>query len=291
MAYIVQKAVELSKVLKKRQAVLAQPGYLDANYEAQHKYDGCAAVIVAGSKYREGAIWSRTGEAVRSMQHILDQVWGLGVVLLAEAWSPMLEFQQISGAFRKQSYDPERHLMAKVHDVLTYDEFDNGVSAVRYLERVGRVDYPAFQNMPDVSFAERYQPGSYNSGKLLKHLTETLTGYDGLIQRDPMGLWKVGSGTTGEIIKRKRLLSFDLQIIGVEEGKDANKGRLGAIVVDFKGKPLRVGIGFSNVCRESFWTAPPIGLTAEVEAMDYSSEGLLREPRFKGLRHDKLEWD
>ena len=34
-----------------------------------------------------------------------------------------------------------------------------------------------------------------------------------------------------------------------------------------------------------------LGKIVEIEAMDYSSDGLLREPRLKGVRLDKLEPD
>lgn len=34
-----------------------------------------------------------------------------------------------------------------------------------------------------------------------------------------------------------------------------------------------------------------IGLIVEIEGMGFTADGLIREPRFNGVRHDKLEAD
>ena len=56
---------------------------------------------------------------------------------------------------------------------------------------------------------------------------------------------------------------------------------------DFRGKRLGVGSGVPHKQED----VPPVGSIVEVVAMDYSSDGLLREPRFKGVRFDKTQPD
>lgn len=307
--YIVQKAVNLDKVVKKRRQVLEQPGYLDQNFIGQAKYDGCHVVFVLTVAGQNDKVLSRTGERVRSMEHMLpamhrlfaDQVMAYGgVTVLGEAWSPILSFADISGKFRQHAPAPE--LDVKVFDVLTFVEWQEGSSPAPYMTRLKRVLRPTYQHCVDgISAAEtHFSPRTTGRGDTWQSWCNFLVergGYDGCILRDPEGGWKVGSGTTGEIIKLKRVLSFDLQVLDVEEGKGKHAGRAGAIVVSFQGKELRVGTGFSDLEREMWWNFKDhpegtiIGQIVEIEAMDFSEDGLLREPRFKGIRFDKLETD
>lgn len=290
--YIVQKAVSLDKVKKKLQRPLTEYSII---YDAYRKYDGCCVVLYIGESH--GHCMSRTGEIYPSMDEVLcamhDELGG-GFVIIGEAWWPGKDqFNLISGEFRRLQRSDR--LQLAVHDVLTVAEFDAGHSPVPFRERMLR--------LPGVSGhrwfkAEGWAAGTYGNPQDLCNQLVDEGGYDGLILRDPWGTWTKGNGTTGEIIKIKRVLSFDLRVVDMMPGQGKHAGRMGAIVVDFGGKRLSVGTGFTDEQREVFWSStlarpdhPIVGKIVEVEAMDYSSDGLLREPRFKGVRFDKLEAD
>jgi len=302
--YLIHKAVDLAKVNKARREVLSQPGYLDREYMGQAKYDGCNVIFILSVAGEQDKVLSRTGEAVPSMYWLLPHMHKVfahlvmefgGAVILGEAWKEGVPFAEISGRFRKKSGDSD--LGVRVFDVLALDEYEAGVSKVPYIERFARV------------ISGRYGAQSADIRAACTHFTPNTAGhpdwqgwcnelkarggYDGLILRDPEGAWVRGNGAGGEIIKLKPVLSFDLRVIGIEEGKGKHAGRLGAIVVSFHGKELRVGTGFSDTVRKVWWgnAEAIIGQIVEIEAMDFSADGLLREPRFKGLRHDKLEAD
>lgn len=302
--YIVHKAVELSKVRAKRRAELSAPGFLESNYIAQPKYDGCNLVIEVHED-NGGERWtyaySRTGEPVNSVGHIeiaLATLPGIEMgVYLGEAWCPDALFNDISGWFRRQQADEDTcRLQFAVFDALTIAEWNDGYSDVPYEQRSARI--APLTHVPQ-GRAPVWSAGSF--GKIAETWTNTTAqdvcnklvdagGYDGLILRDPQGVWRKGDkGTGGEIIKIKRKLSFDLRVTGWEMGKGKHAGRMGAAIVDFRGKPLRIGTGFTDIERES--PEDFVGCIIEVEAMDYSSEGLLREPRFKSVRYDKTEPD
>ncbi|APL99489.1 putative ATP-dependent DNA ligase [Aquamicrobium phage P14] len=277
--YIVHKAVEFDKVLKARQKELESS--LFRLYEAQRKYDGCCAVVIPA----ERKVYSRTGESVFSMDHVHEHL-SEGLVYIGEAWHPNLDFSKISGEFRRKK-DYEGNLFLVVTDVLTEDEWRSGQSLVPYDERIQRFKWNKGM-LPSVLPVARYMPGSYDAPELLKMLTD-YGGYDGLILRDPNGIWiKGSSGNTGEIIKMKRKLSFDLRVTEVITSVGEKTGRdVYSLVVDFKGKPMGVGSGLPH----DFTRVPKVGAIVEIEAMDYSSDGLLREPRFKGIRYDKVDVD
>jgi len=303
---IIHKAVELGKVKTKRRQELSQPGYIAKHYIAQPKHDGCNTVMKLwyppnyGTGLCNVETTSRTGEPNRAMgraeralsSFLAPEVaqYG-GLVLLGEAWWPGKDqFSEISGHFRRHSESDKLRMV--VFDCLTLAEFEAGYSPVGYLERLNRLPpVAAWDISPDPiqlvrSYSRREEPQDFCNRLVEKG------GYDGAVYRDPNGIWQRGRGTTGELLKIKRSLSFDLRVTAIYEGLGKNAGRVGAIGVSFKGQELRCNAGTDQE-REQWWACPAdiIGKIVEVEAMDFSSEGLLREPRYKGIRHDKLEPD
>lgn len=284
--YIIHKAVNPDAVKKKLQRTVAEYGKA---YLAQLKNDGCCAVIVTGD-YVGGTLpygMSRTGEIYPSLlpaARELRNTMGPGFVLIGEAWWPGKDqFNLISGEFRR--LEESRNLTIMVNDCLTQAEFDAGYSAVPYKERIARVPVS-----PDFRWAKvaSWAAGTYGDPQAMCNRVVDEGGYDGLILRDPDGTWVRGSGTTGEIIKLKRVLSFDLRVTAVNTAVGEKTGRtVYKLVVDYNGKALGVGSGVPHNEAD----VPKVGDIVEVEAMDVSSEGLLREPRFKGIRFDKLAPD
>lgn len=296
---IIHKAVELAKVKTKRRQELEQPGYLATNYIAQPKHDGCNTVM---KFYPDGLVetTSRTGEPNRAMGRAERALWPLladrllpsdGLVVLGEAWWPGKDqFSEISGHFRRHNESDKLRLVC--FDALTMSEFEAGRSDVGYLNRLKRLPSPSeFDICPDPVQHIRSYSVSTDPQELCAKFVDK-GGYDGIIYRDPFGTWQRGRGTDGEIIKIKRKLSFDLLVTGVHEGLGKNVGRVGAISVSYNGQELRCNAG-TDAEREAWWANPSliVGKIVEVEAMDFSSEGLLREPRYKGIRHDKTEPD
>lgn len=303
--YIVHKAVELSKVKAKRRKELEQPNYLEENFIAQPKYDGCNMVTVAytdedGDQRFE--FLSRTGELVRSCDHIeaAMRVWPGGFpdgVYLGEAWCPDAEFADISGWFRRQATDADTcRLQFVIFDVLTLDEWEAGESTVPYESRALRIG--------DISYIPQGQAPFWSAGccgriaeawknTTAQDVADKLVeagGYDGLILRDPAGLWRKGDrGTGGEIIKVKNRIRVTLRVVGYEEGEGKHAGRIGALVCYYNGKEQRVGTGLTDKQREDWMRELPA--LVEVEAMGLSKDGLLREPRLKGVRSDVVEAD
>lgn len=292
--YLVHKPVLLSAVHVGPRKEIAEGGLL-SRYKAMPKFDGCNTVIVLSADGLTRVI-SRVGKDVKSLdrqaaalrteyrREILETG---GLVFFAEAWAPGRPFNEIGGAYRRHA---QSDLQLILFDVVPMASWEAGRCDIPYRSRRKWLREETIQQNPDFYVAEllEFDTEEYLNtlaGKLMDHPTNA---YDGLIAVDMDSPWICGTGKGGEWLKIKRILSFDLRVTAVHEDVGAKTGRpVYTISVDFKGKELRVGSGIPH----DFAKVPTVGQIVEIEAMDYSADGLLREPRFKSIRHDKLEPD
>ncbi|WCA46279.1 DNA ligase [Caulobacter phage ERS] len=273
--------------------------WLGRHYEAQSKHDGCSGIVTlfAPGKAPDNVITqSRTGEECKSMRMQEGLLWldflpvmekyG-SLVLLTEAWWPGKgQFNEISGAFRKKS-EARPKLKFIVSDILTLEEFDAGKAHTQYRARMDR----GLGIQPKTAawaWTTRHSPGSYGDPRDLCRSYVNSGGYDGVVLVDRNAGWVKEEDKSGRKIKVKNELSFDLRVLRREKRIGEKTGRdVYTLVVSFDGRELGVGSGVPHDVNE----VPDTGDIVEVVAMDYSSDGLLREPRYKGKRFDKLEAD
>lgn len=103
------------------------------------------------------------------------------------------------------------------------------------------------------------------------------------------------------LLKVKRFNTADVRVLDLEEGSGANKGKLGAVIIEFiapdqKKYTCKVGSGFEKDEREFFFEHPEkiLGHIIEIGYFELSQnqndDGYsLRFPTFKCLRDDKNE--
>jgi len=100
---------------------------------------------------------------------------------------------------------------------------------------------------------------------------------------------------TMDILKVKIFESADLRVVDSYEGEGQNAGKLGGLIVDYRGFNVRVGGGYTQEEREEMWTNVDemIGQIIEVkyfkESQDQYGNLSLRFPVFKTIREDKIE--
>ena len=101
---------------------------------------------------------------------------------------------------------------------------------------------------------------------------------------------------TKNLIKVKKFYTYDLEVIGVEEGTGRNKGTLGALVVKYKNNTVNVGSGFTDEERSYYWNNQNkiIGRVIEVKYKEVTTDkktGLesLQFPVYVGLRENGKE--
>lgn len=301
--YIVHKAVEHSSLSAKAAAELEKT----AHWVLSPKYDGCHVVFLFADGVHISTL-SRTGERVRSMDHIgqdLLDIYPLSlgtdkVAICGEAWIPGKEFNEISGMFRRHA--PQPSLWFVPFDITRWESASWGSPKLNpagndwelagYSQRIGllgdqpprayhRVIQPRYV-LRSGTFSE-VMPSAVLYAK--EHKTRTDSFFDGAVLAKANGVYSVGAGKGGEFIKVKPLLSETVGVTGYFTDTGAKTGKAtGGLIFELNGKEQRVATGLTQAQVEDLVSF--IGKRIEVEAMGLTVNGFLREPRFKGIRDD-----
>jgi ATP-dependent DNA ligase len=248
----------------------------------QPKFDGVFCAI-GGSLVTGGTCAiTRTGELVRSVD---ASKWLVpGHVVFGELWKSGVSFPEISG--RARSHSPQ-DLDFVPFDMVTQYEFSHGFSKTPYARRL-----ISLGGMLRVPPADRVRLDLHESYGSSARWYVDFGGFDGIILRDPLGMWSRGRSRNGEIVKVKVVNSLDLRIVGATaEIRPTKLG--GYLTVDYRGTWTDVGSGLTQDMLRGIQdgTARFIGSIAEVEYLGITADGKLREPRLKGIRHDKAHAD
>ena len=190
------------------------------------------------------------------------------------------------------------NLVFNIFDYLTFLEVINQKGIYDYSQRRERLDeifgwnyiqsHFQYVNLVPVIFK-----GTYDYDKiteLLDRMTEQ--GSEGIMinTNEPYEFKR-----TENLIKVKKMYTLDLRVMHIQEGAGQNQGKLGNVIVDYKGYAVGVGSGFSKTQREYYWEHPEeiIGKIIEVQAFEEckNKEGSLslRFPVFIRIRDDKEE--
>jgi ATP-dependent DNA ligase len=293
----IMKAVEYDKLPAKYKKATPFESITDETHWLQPKYDGCFGMAVIHDDPADSRMLSRTGEDYSaSCGHILDElrsrVIGSGMnmvfpfVVLGEVWHPEWDFPKISGCFRRQSPSPELHFVAcdlLPEGLTTPVPYSYRLSALMELVPIHAYcpgDYRTYTT-------ENWTAWGTDAQTLARRLKENGQ-YDGAILRDPTKGYTIGLVKQGEVIKVKPLMSLDLRVWsrGWELGEKTGR-KVWTIEVDYKGVKTSVGSGVPHNEED----VPLNNQIVEIECMGITEDGKLREPRFKGIRHDKESAD
>jgi DNA ligase-1 len=265
---------------------------------ASAKLDGVRAVI------RDGVVLSRSLKPIPNthVQGLFGALEGLdGELVVGLPTSPTCYRDTVSGVMSK---DGEPSVMLFVFDTCIYmDE--------PYNTRFERVhNYPQRRGVVKLS-----QALVTTLDELLLLESQMLAlGYEGLILRDPVGLYKFGRSTAkeGGLLKLKRMNTDEGIVIGfVEQMHNANeattnelgrtqrsshkenkhgKSTLGALQVRWGEVEFEVGTGFTDYERQLIWDAQDayIGSVISFNHFPIGVKDKPRHPSFKGFR-DRID--
>ena len=247
---------------------------------------------------------SRTGKSTFiSLAHLSEQLeqmhctyGGCPVMLIAEVkannpdGTPM-SAAAIAGRCQDESVlFPEAYMV--VHDCIPYVDFVAGHCAVHYHDRYAvALSIASKLGWRCAEFVEVGNEAEVRSFAN-KHIAN---GKEGGVFKQPHGTWTAGKKNE-VMMKIKQELSYDLLVTGVVRGEGKYANTLGTLELKFRrfgkadGELVDVYVsGMTDKERDLWWNNPAIiiGEIVQVDAMRFTEFGMLREPRYKGVRIDK----
>ena len=141
-----------------------------------------------------------------------------------------------------------------VFDLLPLEEFYDGKSKLKYKDRLNQLKQLK-QEAEEKGLVHLYIPKIYYEGDdntvIDKYLDQaTREDKEGLMCIKN-GVWKNKRSST--ILKVKKFMNADCEIIGYEEGTGRLEGKLGSFIIDYKGNKVNVGSGYTDEERIEFW--------------------------------------
>lgn len=197
---------------------------------------------------------------------------------------------------------PKRGLYFNIFDMVDAVAFKGGIDKTPARERKARL-MDAISKITDKDTKLKTVPIEYIGNdqneipKWLKHFCDRER--EGIMLNIADAPYECKRGKN--ILKVKQFYTADVLVIDVEEGTGANRGKLGAVIIQFnapdgKSYNCRVGSGFKIDEREKFWADKSIVLNNIIEigyfelSRNQRDDGFsMRFPTFKRLRPDKTE--
>lgn len=286
-------SVQLAESFAKKEATLKGKFYVTLKLDGNR----CLAIVDDEGKAK---FFTRAGQPIEGLSEIASELSIFkGTVIDGELLLENTDnlhskdlFQATQKVVRKDG--EKKGLVFHVFDIMVVKDFLSGKSFGTYEERRKALDILVgqFEGIDCINILPALYEGS-DKGVIPQLLAQVeAEGHEGLMINTANGHYQ--TKRTNDLLKVKSFKSGDLLCTGVEEGSGQNEGRLGAILIDYKGGTTKVGSGFSHVEREHLWNNPNeiIGKIVEVKYFEESKDSKtgqvsLRFPTFVTVRHDK----
>lgn len=263
----------------------------------QVKKDGVFGLLVVAPA--GVAVFGRTGKRLTNCGYIEcmheDKPFGC---YIGEICLPGQSLEVLSGVVNPNRNKPLEPGIAKVwekgcemhfHDHLTLLEFEQGKSALGYLDRAARMESLGIRSLQthlilDELEAEAFAQECISNGEegaVFKRNLDYVAGHKGF-----------------RAMKKVRSISYDLECIGVEEGEGKYTGKVANLIFRWRdGETLKamLGKGYTHKEAEVMLTGnclgcgatDPVGKIFRVYGLQDSSKGKIRLPKAGEQRHDK----
>lgn len=250
---------------------------------------------------------SRQGKTINGMQHILNDIQmltnGTNMFFDGELIRKNIDGITDNENFRigtgiiNSDASTKEEIKFVIFDCFPKDELKDGKSKDKYSKRKQQLLYYnaeiKVKGLTNIEVVPMMYEGT-DTSEIMKGLDyASEQGWEGIMlnKNTPYECKR-----TTNLIKVKKFLSADLEVVDVLEGDGRLKGTLGALVVKYKNNTVNVGSGYDDETRKKIWTNREnmIGKIIEVKYKEVSKDkktGLesLQFPTYKCLRNDKTE--
>lgn len=276
--YLEKRVIATPKLDGNRNAIFVrEDGKVTLYSREGHVFEGCVEIEEALASYPRGFVYD--GELLATNEE------GLNSKLL---------FKKTSKIIKKKG--EKRGLEFHAFDVIPIEEFEKGGWSVACEKRKEALKEVIEKNPhPLVKYVEPIYIGIFDKEKIDALAEEAKENEEEGIMVQ-LADAPYDCRRTFDILKVKSFESADIRCLDIYEGKSGkNIGRLGGLICDFKGHPVRIGGGFSDELRDAIWADPSmvIGKIVEIqyfeEFEDEDGNLDLRFSGFKTIRDDKTE--
>lgn len=272
-------------------------------FEITEKLDGirCLAIVENGNV----TLYTRQGKVIEGCLEIENDLLtmyacrGRNFVVDGELLATDCTYENVYKETTKRVKNKDEvktGIIYKMFDMLEIEEFKSCKSSTPYRKRIGELVYSfdlCNKIVKNITVVDCLYIGK-DIARVLELLEEyRLKGAEGLMVNLMDAPYEFKRSKA--ILKVKVMQTADLRIIGFEEGQGKNKGKLGALLVEYKGNIVGVGSGFSDHEREFIWKNQSMYLDKICEIQYFeetkNKDGgvSLRFPVWKHLRLDKDE--
>lgn len=271
---------------------------IKGNYIITEKLDGNRCVVIKDNGVVKS--FTRQGKKYEGLEEIESDIAGLPIdnivfdgELIADIQGSTIEIYAETTSKARSKGANKKGLVLHIFDMLPLEDFKNGKSKDNCVKRKEDLSN-VFKNsdLPHCKEVESLYIGSdlKEVEKWMIHAGEQK--WEGLmVNMDKPYTCK----RSDSILKVKVMSTCDVKVIEFEEGTGKYEGKLGSLIVDYKGYGCGVGSGFTDADREYIWNHKEeyLGKIVEVQYFEESKNAQggisLRFPVFKGLRLDKTE--
>lgn len=257
------------------------------------KYDGvfCAVIVEQGKP----TYVSRTGKLFYGIETVPLDIPEEDGVWIGELINESISLEALSGLVNPNRVNPWTEEEGGVmtysrilfHDALTLEEFKQGQSTVKYMERRARL--PFYVEWAVGWFVADEESLHNAAQEVIRN------GGEGICIKHLGALWVAGH-KGWHVTKIVRDIHLDLRCLAVETGKGKRTGQIARLQFAYGERTFWADLGKGWTDEKRIWLTDewenasshgPLGKIFHVKALQVSSKGVLRLPKVQEMRVDK----